>query len=207
MRAYRFLSSVLLTSILPGVFLVAASPAASADADSAAAAEVLDAEVIDAEPVPAVADYGGGCVLYPDDKAATVASLRFRCSPEQQDVIFRDAPLGAVPMGVKAGWVARPPIMQSLAPPFWIGKTFYTGPDGGYLMNRLTGAGIEGWRADVYAAPALLDGGPAWALNYTPSPTPQVYDEIREVTPGVWFGYSWWRGAFQTTLLLTFVLA
>ncbi|WP_228837769.1 hypothetical protein [Nocardia amamiensis] len=223
MRAYRFLGSVLLTSILPGVFLVAASPAASADAAAAAEvpgaevidaepaasadAEVLDAEVIDAEAVPAVADYGGGCVLYPADKAATIASLRFRCSPEQQDAIFRDAPLGAVPMGVKAGWVTRPPIMQSLAPPFWIGKTFYTGPDGGYLMNRLTGAGIEGWRADVYAAPALTDGGPTWALNYTPSPSPQVYDEIREVTPGVWFGYSWWRGAFQTTLLLTFALA
>ena len=27
-----------------------------------------------------------------------------------------------------------------------------------------------------------------------------------QVTPGVWFGYSWWRGFFQTTLLLTFAL-
>ncbi|WP_330227971.1 hypothetical protein OHA40_17275 [Nocardia sp. NBC_00508] len=222
MRAYGFAGSVLLALSLPSIFLgvagpaafadagpassADANPAASADASPAASAEA-DADAVDPEVIPAVADYGGGCVLYPGDKAATLDSLRFRCSPDQQDVIFRDAPLGAIPTGVQAGWVTRPPIMQSLAPAFWIGKTFYTGPDGGYLMNRLTGAGIEGWRADVYAAPALLDGGPTWALDYTPSPTPQVYDEIREVTPGVWFGYSWWRGAFQTTLLLTFALA
>ncbi|WP_227998022.1 hypothetical protein [Nocardia australiensis] len=152
-------------------------------------------------------DYGGGCVLYPDDRAATIDSLRFRCSPQQQDTLFRDAPLGEVPTGVKDGWVTRPSWGQPLAPAFWIGKNFYTGPDGGYLMNRVTGAGIEAWRADVYRAPAITDGLPTWALNYAPSPTPPVYDEIREVTPGVWFGYSWWRGISQTTLLLTFALA
>lgn len=152
------------------------------------------------------ADYGGGCVLVTNNRAATVDSLRFRCSPAQQDAIFLDAPRGFVPMGVKNGWVARPPDMQWWTPAVWIGKTFYTGPDGGYLMNRFTGAGIEGWPANVYTGPAIMDGEPTWVLNYAPSPTPQVYDEIREVTPGVWFGYSWWREAGQTSLMLTFVL-
>ncbi|MFE3441982.1 hypothetical protein ACFXNW_03025 [Nocardia sp. NPDC059180] len=160
-----------------------------------------------ADPAPVATDYGGGCVLDPANRAATVDALRFRCSPAQQDAIFKASPRGNIATGVTNGWVTRPPVMQALAPALWIGKTFYTGPDGGYLMNRVTGAGIEAWRADVYTAPALVDGAPTWALNYAPSPTPQVYDEIREVTPGVWFGYSWWRGAFQTTLLLTFVLA
>ncbi|MGW4717426.1 hypothetical protein [Nocardia sp. NPDC004260] len=201
----RFLSTLVLTLGVPSIFLGAA---ASADTEITDNPGVIDAQGAD-EPqtTPAVADYGGGCVLYPDDKAATLDSLRFRCSPEQQDAIFRAAPLGAVPVGVKSGWVTRPPVMQAIAPPLWIGKTFYTGPDGGFLMNRLTGAGFEAWGADVYVAPALTDGQPTWALNYAPSPTPQVYDEIREVTPGVWFGYSWWRGMFQTTLLLTFALA
>ncbi len=211
----RFLSTLVLTLGVPGLFLGTGPVFADTeiiDATEVIGAQEVDAqevdaqEVIDVETTPAVADYGSGCVLYPDDKAATIDSLRFRCSAEQQDAIFRDAPLGTVPTGVKAGWVTRPPVMQTVAPPLWIGKTFYTGPDGGYLMNRLTGAGVEGWRADVYASPALTDGRPAWALDYTPSPTPPVYDEIREVTPGVWFGYSWWRGALQTTLLLTFAL-
>ncbi|MFI9505697.1 hypothetical protein [Nocardia sp. NPDC052566] len=186
----RLLSTLVVSLGVPGIFLGVGGPA-SADSGVTAAA----------------ADYGGGCVLYPDDKAATLDSLRFRCSPEQQDAIFRDAPRGAVPMGVKDGWVTRPPNLQGIAPALWIGKTFYTGPDGGRLMNRVTGAGIEGFPADVYTAPALLDGRPTWALNYAPSIVPQVYDEIREITPGVWFGYSWWRGAIQTTLLLTFALA
>lgn len=186
----RFLSSAVLFLGIPSI-LLGTAPTASADSGV----------------VPAAADYGGGCVLYPDDRAATLDSLRFRCSAEQQDAIFRDAPRGNVPMGVKNGWVTRPPAIQGIAPALWIGKTFYTGPDGGRLMNRVTGAGIEAFPADVYTAPALTDGGPTWALNYAPSPIPQVYDEIREVTPGVWFGYSWWRGAVQTTLLLTFALA
>ncbi|MEV6768470.1 hypothetical protein AB0N05_07530 [Nocardia sp. NPDC051030] len=153
------------------------------------------------------AGYGGGCVLYTNDRAATVDSLRFRCGPEQLDGIFRDASRGAIPMGVKNGWVASPPNMVAIAPALWIGKTFYTGPEGGFLMNRLTPAGIEGIRADVYTAPAIMDGGPTWALDYAPSPFPQVYDEIREVTPGVWFGYSWWREGGGANQMLSFILA
>ncbi len=43
-------------------------------------------------------------------------------------------------------------------------------------------------------------------LNYAPSPTPPLIDEIREVSPGVWMGYSYWR-SFQNLGLLAFVLA
>ncbi|MFC9897925.1 hypothetical protein ACFVMC_29900 [Nocardia sp. NPDC127579] len=153
------------------------------------------------------ADYGGGCVLYDGNRAATIDSLRFRCNAAQQDALFRAAALGAVPMGVKDGWVIRPIDMQAWTPAVWIGKTFYTGPDGGRLMNRITAAGIEGWPADVFRGPALLDGGPAWVLDYRPSPSPQLYDEIREITPGVWFGYSWSRDAGGPVQLLTFALA
>ena len=31
-------------------------------------------------------------------------------------------------------------------------------------------------------------------------------DEIREITPGLWFGYSWRRDTAPPTLLLTFAL-
>lgn len=187
----RFLSTLVLTVGVPSIFLGLTGPA------------YADSGVTE---TPA-ADYGGGCVLYPDDRAATIDSLRFRCSAWQQDAIFHEAPRGEVPMGLKNGWVIRPGYLQGIAPALWIGKTFYTGPDGGYLMNRVTGAGLEAWQADVYTAPAILDGGPTWALNYAPSPTPPVYDEIREITPGVWFGYSWWRGMLQTTMLLAFAIA
>ncbi|MEV4128768.1 hypothetical protein [Nocardia sp. NPDC049707] len=201
MRVNRVLlmSTAVLTLGFPSLFLGAAAPAA---ADSG----ILDSEVDDSEVVDATVDYGDGCVLYPDNATATIESLRSRCSAEQQDAIFRDAPRGEVPRGVTNGWVTRPPIMEVVAPALWIGKTFYTDPDGGFLVNRITSEGIEAWKADVYTAPAITDGGPTWVLDYAPSPTPPVYDEIREVTPNVWFGYSWWRGRFQTTLLLTFAL-
>lgn len=200
MRANRvlFVGTVVLALGIPSLFLGAGLAAADSD--------IVDPEVADTEVVDATVDYGDGCVLYLDDPAATIDSLQSRCSAEQQDAIFRDAPRGEVPRGVTNGWVTRPPIMQAVAPALWLGKTFATGPDGGLLVNRITQADLEAWQADVYTAPAITDGGPTWVLDYAPSPTPQVYDEIREVTPNVWFGYSWWRGHFQTTLLLTFAL-
>ncbi|MGY0502687.1 hypothetical protein ACWZHB_29730 [Nocardia sp. FBN12] len=161
--------------------------------------------VVSADPVAGIADYGNGCLVDPGNRAATVDSLRFRCGVAQQDQIYRDAQAGAIATGLTNGWVTRPPQLEATAPALWIGKVFRTGPDGGSLTNRVTGAGIEAFPADVYRAPSVLDGAPAWALNYAPSPTPQVYDEIREITPGVWFGYSWWREG-SWPLLAAFVL-
>ncbi|WP_230329493.1 hypothetical protein [Nocardia aurantiaca] len=133
--------------------------------------------------------------------------MRFRCSPGQLDALYRAAPRGDVPVGVKNGWVASPREMQSWVPLVWSGKDFYTGPEGGYLMNRLTTAGLEAWPANVYAGPSVVDGKPTWVLDYTPSPTPRLYDEIREVTPGVWFGYSWWREDDELIQEASFILS
>ncbi|WP_446223955.1 hypothetical protein ACTWPB_01445 [Nocardia sp. IBHARD005] len=167
---------------------------------------LLSPAAVSADSGAAINDYGNGCVLDPGNRAATIDSLRLRCSVTQQDQIYRDAQAGAVATGLTNGWLTRPPQLEAAGPALWIGKVFRTGPDGGSLTNRITGAGIEAFPADVYRAPSILDGAPTWALNYAPSPTPQVYDEIREVTPGVWFGYSWWReGAWP--LIAAFVLA
>lgn len=166
---------------------------------------LLAPAAVSADSATGINDYGNGCVLDPGNRAATVDSLRFRCSVTQQDQIYRDAQAGAVATGLTNGWVTRPPQLVATAPALWVGKVFRTGPDGGTLTNRVTGAGIEAFPADVYRAPSILDGAPTWALNYAPSPTPQVYDEIREITPGVWFGYSWWREG-SWPLLAAFVL-
>ncbi|MEU6561713.1 hypothetical protein [Nocardia nova] len=175
--------------------------AALAIAAAAALAPALAAPVASAD-----TDFGGGCVLYPGNPAATVAALHDRCNFQQQYDIYRAAARGNVPTGVTNGWVTTPPVMEVVSPPFWIGKIFYTGPDGGTLTNRITGAGIEGFPANVFSGPSRIDGAPAWLLDYAPSITPQILDEIRQVTPEVWLGYSWWRGYFQTTPLLTFAL-
>ncbi|MGW4352976.1 hypothetical protein ACWELJ_12910 [Nocardia sp. NPDC004582] len=134
-------------------------------------------------------------------------SLRFGCETDQLDAIYRAAPRGDVPVGAKDGWVVAPRQLQSWTPQVWIGKDFYTGPSGGYLQNRLTPADLEAWPADVFAGPSVVDGGPTWILDYAPSPTPNVYDEIRQVTPGVWLGYSWIRLGGNFVPQLSFILA
>ncbi|WP_229719052.1 hypothetical protein [Nocardia jinanensis] len=164
-----------------------------------AAAAVADPEV--------AADHGNGCVIDPATPAVTIDSLRWNCTDDQHVQIYHAARAGAVPSGVKNGWVTSTTPIEPLTPPFWLGKTFDTGPDGGRLTNRVTGADIEGWPAKVYLAPSRVDGEQSWVLDYTPAITPQVYDEIREVVPGVWLGYSWWRGDRQDPVLLSFVLA
>lgn len=163
------------------------------------------AGVIPAAASAAPESFGGDCVLYPDNRAATVDSLRFRCSGDQEVAIYRASSRGSVPTGVKNGWVSQTSFVSGIAPGLWFGKTFYTGPDGGFLLNR-TAIGDQ-FQANVYTAPSRVDGRPAWALDYLPSPTPPLYDEIREITPGVWFGYSIWRGTFLQPYLLAFILA
>lgn len=167
---------------------------------------VFRAAAADADPAATV-DHGNGCVIDPAAPAVTIDSLRWNCTDRQHLEIYRAAPAGAVPSGVKNGWVTSTTPIQPLTPAFWLGKTFYTGPDGGQLTNRVTGADIAGWPANVYRAPSRVDGEQTWVLDYTPAITPQVYDEIREVVPGVWLGWSWWRGSLQTPVLLSFVLA
>ncbi|MFD3511246.1 hypothetical protein [Nocardia sp. NPDC058666] len=186
-------------------FLARASAVSFACA-SVASLVLFSSAAVSADSGAGITDYGNGCYLDPGNRGATIDSLRFRCNVTQQDQIYRDSQAGAIANGLTNGWVTRPPQLESVAPALWIGKVFRTGPDGGSLTNRVTGAGIEAFPADVYRASSILDGGPAWALNYAPSPTPQVYDEIREVTPGVWFGYSWWREG-DWPLLAAFVLA
>ncbi|MEU1985139.1 hypothetical protein [Nocardia sp. NPDC019395] len=157
-----------------------------------------------AEPGP-VADYGNGCVIDPGNTQVTIDSLRWRCAAASTE-IYASAQAGAIPAGVKNGWVTSSSAIEPVAPALWSGKTFYTGPDGGRLMNRVTGAGFEAWPADIARGRSRIDGETTWALDYAPSPTPQVYDEIREIVPGVWLGWSWWPGAGQSPVL-SFVLA
>lgn len=152
-----------------------------------------------------VSDYGNSCVVDSGNSAATLDSLRFRCSVTQQDQIYRDAQAGAVPTGTVNGWVVRPGNLTGIAPAVWQGKVFRTGPDGGTLTNRVTPADLEAFPADIHRGSSILDAEPTWAIDYAPSPTPQVYDEIREISPGVWFGYSWWREG-DWPLLAAFVL-
>ncbi|TSE00827.1 hypothetical protein FOS14_06275 [Skermania sp. ID1734] len=144
------------------------------------------------------------CQLYPGNPAATIDALRFACSTEQTTQFYLDAAPGPLPQGHTNGWVVYPKETAQIAPGIWTGKNFY---GGGFLQNRLTGANIEGWPAHAYIGTSMIDGKPTWILDYSQSPTPRVVDEIREITPGVWFGYSFVRTPFGLLGLLSFVLA
>ncbi|MFQ6228531.1 hypothetical protein [Nocardia sp. NPDC002869] len=167
---------------------------------------VFRAATAEADPHEVI-DHGNGCVIDPAAPVVTVESLRSHCTARQHAELYLAAQAGTVPSGVKNGWVTSSSVAEPIAPTFWLGKTFDTGPEGGRLTNRVTGADIAGWPAEVYLAPSREDGEPTWVLDYTPAITPQVYDEIREVVPGVWLGYSWWRGEHRTPVMLSFVLA
>ncbi|RMI34854.1 hypothetical protein [Nocardia stercoris] len=156
--------------------------------------------------VHADSDLGGGCVITADNPAATLDALRFHCTPDQQATLYRDAPVGDVPAGATSGWVISPADMQWWAPLLWIGKTFRTGPDGGTLVNRLTPLGIEGWPGLIHRGASLRDRQPAWIIDYTPITAPQIVDEIREVAPGVWFGYSLRQDPGGAATLLSYAL-
>ena len=145
-------------------------------------------------------DFGGGCVLYTDNPAATVDALRFRCNADQYNVIYGSSGPGAEPLGPKNGWVLNPPVYAAITPGIWMGKTFYPG----YLRNRMTGAQLEAFHGAVYIGPSYADGRPTWFVDYAWTLTGFLHDEVREVTPGVYLGFAHNTGGSR---ILTFVLA
>jgi hypothetical protein len=67
----------------------------------------------------------------------------------------------------------------------WQGKVFR---DDGTMINRVFGF-AKAIPADVSYGESLVDGKPALILNYSRSILwPNVRDEIREVSPGVYLG-------------------
>lgn len=148
--------------------------------------------------------FGGTCALHPDDADATVQALRFHCSVKQQMAIYRQAPSGPAPDGKTRGW-AIPAPQAYLAPYFWKGKTFDTnGWKGGDVTNRLTPWSVEGFTGKVSLEASVVDGYATWLIDYTET-LPVIYDEVREVTPGVYLGLAI-RNTEPAILELTFVL-
>lgn len=84
----------------------------------------------------------------------------------------------------------------------WQGKIFR---DDGTMINRVFGAG-RAIPADVYAGESLLDGQPALILDYSRSRLwPEVRDEIREVSPGLYLGIMY-KGKAQPEQKMFFTL-
>ncbi|MBN9122795.1 MAG: hypothetical protein J0I06_27255 [Planctomycetes bacterium] len=84
----------------------------------------------------------------------------------------------------------------------WQGKYFR---DDGTMINRVFGAG-RAIPADVYVGESLLDGRPALILDYSRSRLwPEVRDEVREVSPGLYLGIMY-KGKAQPEQKMFFTL-
>ena len=84
----------------------------------------------------------------------------------------------------------------------WQGKIFR---DDGTMINRVFGAG-RAIPADVYVGESLLDGQPSLILDYSRSRLwPEVRDEIREVSPGLYLGIMY-KGKAQPEQKMFFTL-
>jgi hypothetical protein len=113
-------------------------------------------------------------------------------SPEHElEALYRASPPGPVPSGFLPGRAIKSPgsrfamanaRMTRLA---WQGKFFR---DDGTMINRVFGA-AKALPASVYYGDSLVDGKSSLILDYSQSILwPNVRDEIREVTPGLYLG-------------------
>jgi len=105
--------------------------------------------------------------------------------------LFAVSPAGTVPSGFVPGRAIKNPgsrttVANSRATrAVWQGKVFR---DDGTMINRVFGLG-RAIPADVYVGESITDGQPALILDYSRSRLwPEVRDEIREVSPGLYLG-------------------
>lgn len=105
--------------------------------------------------------------------------------------LFAQSPAASVPSGFVPGRAIKNPGSRRTAANaratglVWQGKIFR---DDGTMINRVFGVG-RAIPADVYVGESISDGQPALILDYSRSRLwPEVRDEIREVSPGLYLG-------------------
>jgi hypothetical protein len=119
-----------------------------------------------------------------------------RMDRAQLEALYRAAEMGHTPDGVTSGRAIRNPGSRLTVPTsrvvrvLWQGKVF---TDDGMMVNRVLG--VRAVHARVYAGESWLDGRPAVIMDCAGASRlfPDVRDEIREVSPGVWLGVMYTR--------------
>ena len=114
----------------------------------------------------------------------------------QLEALYRAAEMGRTPDGVTNGRAIRNPGSRLTVPTsrvvrvLWQGKVF---TDDGMMVNRVLG--MRAVHARVYVGESWLDGRPSVVMDYagTSRLFPDVRDEVREVSPGVWLGVMYTR--------------
>lgn len=139
---------------------------------------------------------GGTLVAVPAARAGDIPAPRsmqdlVRMPESDLRALFAAGSPAAPPSGFVPGRAIKNPgsrrtVLNSQATRLvWQGKVFR---DDGTMINRVFGAG-RAIPADVYVGESLTDGGPALILDYSRSKLwPEVRDEIREVSPGLYLG-------------------
>lgn len=138
----------------------------------------------------------GLLVAVPEAAAGDIVAPRtmpelVRMSESDLQALFAVSPAAGVPSGFVPGRAIKNPgsrrtVANSQATRLvWQGKVFR---DDGTMINRVFGVG-RAIPADVYVGESLSDGQPALILDYSHSRLwPDVRDEIREVSPGLYLG-------------------
>ena len=114
----------------------------------------------------------------------------------QLEALYRAAEPGRAPDGVTRGRAIMNPGSRLTVPAsrvvrvLWQGKVF---TDDGMMVNRVLG--MRAVHARVYVGESWLDGRPSVIMDYagTSRLFPEVRDEVREVSPGVWLGVMYTR--------------
>jgi len=97
----------------------------------------------------------------------------------------------------------------------WDGKTFASSSEKeGSGINRVQIPGALGrqnlFPFKTHFGPSAIDGAPALILDYDLPENPpwirKVHDEVREASPGLFFGPAMWKGAKERVVVLWFAL-
>jgi hypothetical protein len=97
----------------------------------------------------------------------------------------------------------------------WDGKTFTSSSDQeGSGINRVQIPGALGeqnlFPFKTHFGPSAIDDAPALILDYDLPENPpwirRIHDEVREVSPGLFFGPAMWKGAKGRSVVLWFAL-
>ena len=134
-----------------------------------------------------------------------------KMSQAELDELFKQGWVDKIPKGegkgtaiIAPGTIFAKVVALITRPLFWQGKVFYS--EQSFYFNRATPFRIEIFKGEIYKGKSRSSEGECIILDYSKTSflLKNIKEEMREIAPGFYLAFVYWRGRRLSSFTLEF---